>query len=616
MTTSALPDPWKKHDAERNEQRNALSESAAPRHFAFYGRCSTEDNQDPETSKQWQLRAARTLLEVHCPGAVITEVYFDVGFSRSLPWKRRPEGIRFLDDLDDPSRTWEALVVGEGKRCWYASQFNDVSPVVKHRRVPLYVPELNGLYDSTNHMHDALMTLSGSMSKGERETVRTRVHTSMSAQVEVHGRFQGGRPPYGYTAEPFAPHPNPSKAAEGRMLKRLELDPVAAPVVRRIFDDMLNGHSLRQIAHDLNTEGIPCPSAHDPKRNSHRAGDGWQHGTVDAIIRNERYTGFEQWGKFRKEESLLDPNDPGWGMKTRFVRNEGATVRSAHPVHAPIVSVEEFLHVQALRKAKSAGGLKAMAKQPRHRTTTAHYALRGMVFCTACGRRMQVDRYNQKNDDPVEPRFVRYRCRRRDLVEGSAVMATHPADVRVSQAGLLNELLGWFGDMFDAENHESVLESLVVSAGRPQRSDTRRIAEEKRLADAERGLGRLVTSIEAGVDPVLLAPRMGELNAEIEALRAALTPGSDASEGVTRERLAEMLREFSQATRELCTEDTSMALKFKFFEALRLRIDFDPETRLVRAAFHLGGHDSESSQPHPDGSGPQGGANVGVRGGT
>jgi len=56
--------------------------------FAFYGRVSTEDQQDPESSRAWQLARSRALIEPS--GGVIVAEYFDIGLSRSLPWQRRP----------------------------------------------------------------------------------------------------------------------------------------------------------------------------------------------------------------------------------------------------------------------------------------------------------------------------------------------------------------------------------------------------------------------------------------------------------------------------------------------------------------------------------------------
>jgi hypothetical protein len=40
------------------------------------------------------------------------------------------------------------------------------------------------------------------------------------------------------------PHPNPAKAATGQQPRRLELDPIAAPVVARIFKEFAAGKGL------------------------------------------------------------------------------------------------------------------------------------------------------------------------------------------------------------------------------------------------------------------------------------------------------------------------------------------------------------------------------------
>ena len=92
-------------------QRNPMSaalpgpgpHATAPvRRFAFKGRVSTEDNQDPEASYNWQKSRSRALIEP--AGGIIVAEYFDVGRSRSLPWKRRPRAAQLLADLADPGR--------------------------------------------------------------------------------------------------------------------------------------------------------------------------------------------------------------------------------------------------------------------------------------------------------------------------------------------------------------------------------------------------------------------------------------------------------------------------------------------------------------------------------
>ncbi|HEX9354899.1 MAG TPA: hypothetical protein VF933_13920 [Streptosporangiaceae bacterium] len=96
--------------------------------------------------------------------------------------------------------------------------------------------------------HDLVMSVFGGMSKAERNRIKVRVRTAMEARARIEGRFLGGRPPYGYRLVDAGPHPNPAKAADGRRLHRLELDPFAAKVVERIFAEFLAGSGLFTIA--------------------------------------------------------------------------------------------------------------------------------------------------------------------------------------------------------------------------------------------------------------------------------------------------------------------------------------------------------------------------------
>ena len=88
------------------------------------------------------------------------------------------------------------------------------------------------------------------------------------------------------------PHPNPSKAAGGQQLRRLEVDPIAAPIVRLIFEEYAGGDGIGMIAERLNADGIPSPSAHGPARNRRRvsANGAWAKSAIRAIVRNPRYT--------------------------------------------------------------------------------------------------------------------------------------------------------------------------------------------------------------------------------------------------------------------------------------------------------------------------------------
>ena len=69
---------------------SSLDPLSLARRFGFLGRVSTEDNQDPEASYNWQKSRSRALIEP--VGGIIVADYFDIGQSRSLPWKRPRSG--------------------------------------------------------------------------------------------------------------------------------------------------------------------------------------------------------------------------------------------------------------------------------------------------------------------------------------------------------------------------------------------------------------------------------------------------------------------------------------------------------------------------------------------
>jgi site-specific DNA recombinase len=291
-----------------------LSLATSPmRPFAFAGRCSTEDLQDPESSRNWQLTRAKALV-----GGQIVAEYFDIDRTRALPWKRRPQAAALLAALKEPHRGFDAVVVGEPQRVFYDNQYSLAFPLFAHYGVELWVPEVGGPIDPESEAHDMIMSVFGGMSKGERGRIKIRVRAAMAAQAQLEGCFLGGRPPYGYQVVDAGPHPNPGKAADGKRLRRLEPDPLSAPVVQRIFAEYLSGRGLYAIAEGLTRDGIPCPSAHDATRNSHREGVAWAKSAVRAILRNPRYTGHQVWNKQRKQETLLDVEDVALGYETRM----------------------------------------------------------------------------------------------------------------------------------------------------------------------------------------------------------------------------------------------------------------------------------------------------------
>ncbi|HVA04763.1 MAG TPA: recombinase family protein [Acidimicrobiales bacterium] len=532
--------------------------------FAFYGRVSTEDQQDPTSSKQWQVSRAQGLIDPH--GGVIRAEYFDIGQSRSLPWKRRPEATALLEALKNPARGFDAIVIGEPARAFSGNQFALTFPVFTHYGVELWVPEVGGRVDPGSDAHDLVMNLYGGMSKGERNRIKVRVRSAMSAQAQHEGRFLGGRPPYGYRLADAGSHPNPGKAAMGARLHRLEVDPTAAPIVARIFADYLGGSGLYAVAEGLTRDGIPSPSAHDPERNRHRDGRAWSKSAVRAILTNPRYTGRQVWNRAPRVEELLDVEDVGAGHQTKQVWNDpSAWVWSAKPAHEALVSSEDFAAVQT---QLSAGAHRPVARKG-HRTNRT-YVLAGRVRCTLCDRRMQ----GHWNHDSAH-----YRCRYA-AEYALANKVDHPKTVYLREDAVVPKLDAWLAELFDPANLDATCEALAMAGDVDEAAEARMEAARRKVADCDSRLAKYRAALDAGADATIVAGWMAEVQGE--RLRAEIDLGEAVpGEQMTKEQVRTLVLALHDIASVLATADPK--LKAEVYAELGVSVSYDHVQRIVRA---------------------------------
>ena len=452
--------------------------------FAFYGRVSTEDQQDPASSKQWQIARAQAILP---PDGVIVAEFFDIDQSRSLPWKRRPESAALLEAFKRPDRGFDAVVVGEPARAFSGNQFGLTFPVFVHYGIELWVPEVGGRVDPGSDAHDLVMSLYGGMSKGERNRIKVRVRSAMAAQAEHEGRFLGGRPPYGYQLADAGPHPSPGKAAEGKRLQRLEPDPIAAPIVRRIFAEYIGGRGYFSIAQGLTRDGIPSPSAHDPARNRHRDQRSWSKIAVRAIVMNLRYTGRQVWNRQRRDHVLVDVEDVAQGHLSRMRWNDRSDwVWSAELTHEPIISIEDY----DLAQTQMAAG----SRRPtsfKQRQANRVYILSGRVHCALCSHRMQGNFNHDANH---------YRCKF-PSDRGAVPGMNHPKSVYVRESAIVPKLDEWIATLFDPAHLDATCEALAIAGGAPEADNARIEAARRKLTDCDSRLTKYRAALDAGADP-------------------------------------------------------------------------------------------------------------------
>lgn len=482
--------------------------------FALYARTSSDENQSPEESLRWQLSIASGLVEPR--GGEIVAVYHDSDVSRGLPWRRRPEASRLLGDLalSPPERGWDAAVIGEAHRAFEGEQYALTFPLFVHFGVDLWVPDVGGRIDPDNESHDMIMNTYGGLSKAERRRLRIRVSAQMAAMVaNGTGRFLGGRPPYGYRLVVTGQlHPSPKKAQYGIELTRLDPDPETAPVARLIFDLRIAGLGYRAIAQRLDAEGHPAPSAHDPARNKHRTVQLWSVSAVRAIVLNPRYKGTDRFGAHQKKDKLLDPADVAAGRVSRRVAAPPESWILAEGVIPPLVTAEVW------EAAQPRGGVMVPGPRP-DRPTNPRYALRGLMWCGACGRRMQGSHVRR----PSGAERIHYRC----VLNANYPSAPHARSMAVAEARILPPLDAWLGDVFAPDRVDDTIAAMLAAAGETSAEPLELRRAQARAKEARQTLDRYIAGLKAGVDPALVADQTRQEQKALAAAEATIAAYSD-----------------------------------------------------------------------------------------
>jgi site-specific DNA recombinase len=452
--------------------------------WAAFFRCSNEELQNPELSLDRQLRNCERAVERW--GGRIVAYYYEIetGTSRfedrgvtsaaalasiKIP---RTGGLRDLvDDAHRTPRPFDRVICESINRITRSSLVAfQLEDELKQAEVGLHCAD-EPLEESFGSI--VLRHLNIGIAVGYHRDLMHKSRQGFETATR-QGWYTGGIACYGYQLVPHE-HPNPHKARHGRVRHTLDLDPVRAPVVRRIFDEYLHGtRGLTEIRDLLNSdpERFPPPNTADPARSL----GAWSRSSVWEILRNPKYTGYQVWNRrARKDKHRRNrPNPPE------------AWVWSEQPSHPPIIGRQEYdqVRVKAASNARSRRGGTGATPAAK----TAEYLFRGRLRCSDCGLRMKGHRGT----------FPYYRCHI-TMQRAARIPPGHPATINLSERFLLRATLGFLAHAVYGPDRLAYWHQVLASAEQaaPAAPARQRIREvEQAIADLRRRLRNQLLGLE------------------------------------------------------------------------------------------------------------------------
>ena len=398
---------------------------------ALYARVSS-DRQDVDLSVAAQLRALRDYAQRN--GYLVAREYVDEAESGRIA--DRPQFSRMLDEASKPEAPFKEILV------WKFSRFtrkreHAVAFKSMLRRRGVRVVSITEQADDTP---------TGKLLEAIIESVDEFYSENLAQEVLRGMREAATR---GFWMTTYAPYGYKRVYVQDGIKKRpkLELNPPADAVVRRIFDMVLQGRSILDVTKTLNAEGIPTTN-----------GKKWLKTTIHTMLDHEAYTGTLVWGAKAKD---------------------GAPPVRVEDAHPAIVSKRDFQQARKLLASRA-------PKKMNPRRASSPYLLSGLVKCETCGKAMTAA-------EAKSGRYTYYICHSL-LKRGKGTCETPRLNAKSFEKLIVNEIRENVLTESNIRDLVKLLDEEMDGVAREQRERLETIEEE--LEDVKKRLGRIWQVIE------------------------------------------------------------------------------------------------------------------------
>ena len=398
---------------------------------ALYARVSS-DRQDVDLSVSAQLRALRDYAQRN--GYLVAREYVDEAESGRIA--DRPQFSRMLDEATKPEAPFKEILVWKFSRFTRKREHAVAFKSMLRRRGVRVVSITEQADDTpTGKLLEAIIE---SVDEFYSENLAQEVSRGMR-EAAMRGFWMTSYAPYGYRRAHVQDGP--------KKRPKLELNPPADAVVRRIFDMVLQGRSILDVTKALNAEGIPTTN-----------GKKWLKTTINTMLDNEAYTG-----------TLV------WGAKA----NDGAPPVRVEDAHPAIVSQQDFQKAKKLRASRAPNKM-----NPRR--AASPYLLSGLVRCETCGKAMTAA-------EAKSGRYTYYICHSL-LKRGKGTCETPRLNAKNFERLIVSEIRENVLTESNIRDLVKLLDEEMDGVAREQRERLENIEEE--LEDVKKRLSRIWQVIE------------------------------------------------------------------------------------------------------------------------
>ena len=398
---------------------------------ALYARVSS-DRQDVDLSVAAQLRALREYADRN--GYVVAREYIDEAESGRIA--DRPQFSKMIDEASRPEAPFREILVWKFSRFTRKREHAVAFKSMLRRRGVRVISITEQADDTpTGKLLEAIIE---SVDEFYSENLAQEVTRGMR-EAASRGFWMTTHAPYGYRRV---------YVQDGTKKRpKLELNPPADAVVRRIFDMVLNGRSILDVTKTLNSEGIRTMN-----------GKKWLKTTIHTMLGNEAYTGTLVWGTNAK-----DGTDP-------------VRVEDAFPA---IVSRQEFQRVRNLLDSRA-------PKTVHPRRASSPYLLSGLLRCKKCGK-------NLSASEAKSGKYTYYVCQSL-LKLGPEACSAPRLNARAFEKLIIDQIRDNILTESNIRDLVKLLDEEMDGVASEQRERLSAIEEE--LEDLNRRLGRIWQAIE------------------------------------------------------------------------------------------------------------------------